>query len=234
MLETLRKPFLFLAIALMAIVMVIEAGAPKILDAVLNRVGGAADLGASAPGLGIHYLILIDGLVLLTLFLVTSPLLISHQLQGKIQGLVTLITALVILIGAIAMVFAALTNLIIMVSLLLAPIFGTIAYFAVYSDFPKAEAATVLSLVMALKLGFSGCLFMAQQRFIQNKGLVLIIITSLIATLLVSVLHAIVPGFLVSITDAIAAIIASILAILWAVFLVIGGVCSTLKLLKIR
>jgi VanZ family protein len=82
---------------------------------------------------------------------------------------------------------------------------------------------------MALKLGFAVCLVLAQQRFLQNKGLVLIILTSLLATFIISVLHSFVPGFLVSITDNIAGIIVALLAAIWAVAFLIGAVMSVTK-----
>jgi hypothetical protein len=54
---------------------------------------------------------------------------------------------------------------------------------------------------------------------LQNKGLVLIIVCSLLANLSVSFLHGLVPSVLVSITDGIAGIILLILAAIWEVTL---------------
>ena len=64
------------------------------------------------------------------------------------------------------------------------------------------------------------------------KGLVLIVLTSLVAGLVVSFLHGFVPGILVSITDAVAGIVVAILAILWAAFLLLGSVFSVVAALK--
>jgi MFS superfamily sulfate permease-like transporter len=51
---------------------------------------------------------------------------------------------------------------------------------------------------MTLKIPFGVCLVLAQQRFRQNKGLVLMVLTFFVATAIVSFLHGLVPGFLVS------------------------------------
>ena len=68
-------------------------------------------------------------------------------------------------------------------------------------------AGVLLGLIMTLKFGFAGCLAFAHQGFLKMKGLVLIVLTSMLAGIIVSFLHGLVPGILVSITDAIAAII---------------------------
>jgi hypothetical protein len=109
--------------------------------------------------------------------------------------------------------------------------FGTIAYFAAFANFDTSGAQIALSLVMVLKLVFAVCLVIAHQRFLENKGLVLIIITSLVSNLVIAFLQGLVPGFLVSITDDIAAIIVCILAIIWAVVYLIGGIVSVVKVI---
>jgi len=70
---------------------------------------------------------------------------------------------------------------------------------------------------------------LAHPRFLQNKGLVLIILTSLAANIIISFAHAIVPVPLVSITDAIAAIIVFVLVVLWAGFFLVGSISSIVK-----
>jgi VanZ family protein len=82
---------------------------------------------------------------------------------------------------------------------------------------------------MFLKLAFAACLVLAHPRFLQNKGLVLIVLTSLLANVIISFLHGFVPVFLVSITDLIAALISGVLAAVWAVFLLVGAVISVVK-----
>jgi hypothetical protein len=58
---------------------------------------------------------------------------------------------------------------------------------------------------------------------------VVLLITSFVATILVSFLHGLVPLFLVSITDAIAALIVAVVAAGWALVLLFGSVKSVAK-----
>src|SRR4029453_7062667 len=111
----------------------------------------------------------------------------------------------------------------------LAPIFGTIAYFAIYGHFDRSTAAATLSLLMILKIAFAICLVLAHQRFLQNKGLVFLIILSLVGNLIISFLHNFVPIPLVSITDTIGAIVVAIIAFILAIILMIGAIISIIK-----
>jgi hypothetical protein len=72
-------------------------------------------------------------------------------------------------------------------------------------------------------------LALGHPRFLQNKGLVLIVLTSLLCSFVIGFLHSLVPVFLVSITDAIGGLIALILVILWAIFLLVGSLISVVK-----
>src|SRR5438445_10025041 len=137
--------------------------------------------------------------------------------------------SLVVIIGGILLIMSDLAKLLVMVSLFLSPPFGTIAYLAIWGFFNRGGAQAILSISMVLKLGFVVMLLMAQQRFVQNRGLVLIIFTSLVANLIVSFLHSFVPGILVSITDAIAAIVVVILAVIWSVAMLIGSIIAIIK-----
>jgi VanZ family protein len=109
------------------------------------------------------------------------------------------------------------------------PIIGPIAYLAIYGHLSAVTRPSPLSLITALKLGFVACLVLAHQRFLQNKGLVLIVLTSLLANLIISFLHNFVPIPLVSITDAIGAIVVAILAVIWAIILFIFAIISIIK-----
>jgi len=218
MIDTLRKPLFLIAVALIIIVLLIELGS-----------GLVASLGAGARGMGIPYLSLIDGLLAFTITLIACSLLIPERVQGRIQGVATLIVSLIVITLGIAQIFTALGKLFLMLGLLLAPIFGTIAYLIIFAGFPRGEAAFSLSLLMTLKLFFAGFLVFSHQRFLQNKGLVLLTLCSFIATIIVSFLHGFVPGFLVSITDAIAAIVVSIIAIVWAIVFLVGSIISMVK-----
>lgn len=185
------------------------------------------------PGLAVPDQALLDSIVLFTIVLMGVALLITDRLQGRVQGIATLIFSLIVLIIAIAQILAAISSLILMVSLLLAIPFGTIIYLIIYGSFNRAGTDIALSLIMLLKFGTAVSLFLAQQRFLQSIGLVLLIVTSLLSNVIVSFLIGLVPGILVSITDAIAAIVVSILAVAWALFLLVGAIISIIKLLPV-
>jgi hypothetical protein len=184
------------------------------------------------PGLAIAYLALLDGLLLFSVGLMGASLLVPERVHGRLQGALTLVFALLILLGGIVLVVAAIAVLILMLSLLLATPFGTIAYLALYGFFDRTGAAAVLGVVMALKLGFAVCLVLAHQRFLQNRGLVLLIVTSLIGNVVIGFLHGFVPGFLVSITDALAAIVVAVLALLWALWFLVGSIGGVVRALS--
>ena len=252
--DRLRTPFFIVSLVCLVLAVLIELGSPLLLPtkapdpATLQNAieaEGAKDdieLGAvlqmqsenpPTPGLGIPYLALLDGLLLLTLGLMGASLLIPERVHGRVQGLVTLIGAIVALLAGLAMLFAAIGLLMLMVGLFTAVPFGTIAYLAVWGFFNRAGASGTLGLLMLLKVVAAVCLVLAHQRFLQNKGLVLLVLTSLLANAIVSFLHGFVPIVLVSITDALGAMIVSILALIWAVVLLIGALVSIMKVLRL-
>jgi hypothetical protein len=91
-----------------------------------------------------------------------------------VQGIVTLVIAFFGLLGAIVMALAALGLLILMITLLVAVPFGTIAYFAAFADFPTGAATATLGLILILKIAFCILLILAHERFLQNKGIVIL------------------------------------------------------------
>ncbi len=259
--DELRRPFFFAALILMAIVILIEIGSGALLRGklptngdVMGAITGAlpapirdvlddmdsgevSDLASAStniPGRGIPYLALLDGMVLFTVGLVASSLLIGDRVQGRVQGIATLILSIIMILAAIALIILAIVLLLLMIALLLAVPFGTIAYLAIYGFFDRGGASNALSLLLLLKLAFAVCLFLAQQRFLQNRGLVLLVISSLIANIVVSFLQGLVPGFLVSITDAIAAIIVALCGCIWWILALIGAIPAILKIVRAR
>lgn len=255
--DTLRKPLFIAAVLCIVVVLAVELGAGAFLAKVSSatadissQVGAQLDdAGLSAgekakiiadanqqaasspprPGFGIKYLALLDGLIVLAVGLIALPLLVPQRITGRIQGVITLLMSLLVLVLSIMGIFAAIILLMVMVSLLMAVPFGTIAYLIIWGFFNRGGAAATLGLLLMLKIGFAVCLVLAHPGFLKNKGLVLIILTSLLGNLIVSFLHALVPIILVSITDLIAAIVVAILAALWAVFLLVGAVISIVK-----
>lgn len=224
MMDRLRTPFLIVALILAIVIVLIEVGSQWYV------VGDATQL--PTPGLGLPYLALVDGILLYTLAFFGLALVIPARIFGALQGIMTFIVMLLILFGSIVLIFVALGLLVLMVTLLMAVPFGTIAYFAAYADFDIDAARWTLGVLMLLKVWVVIMLFLAQQQFIAVKGLILLLLTSFLANIVVSFLHGLVPLFLVSILDAIAAIIVGVLAAIWALIKLIGSIPGIVKGLR--
>jgi len=219
MLDNLRKPFFIIAVIVMAVIVLIEIGSSFLMN--------PSDF--DRPGYGIMYLAYIDALLLYVTILIMLAMLIPEKVQGRIQGIVTLVLSFFGCLGAIGSCFVALIFLLIMVTMLLAPIFGTIAYFAIYGHFDRSGANITLGLILTLKVVFVVLLLLAHQRFIENKSLVLLILTSLLCNIIISFLHNFLPVFLTSITDAVGAIVVVIIAIIWLIVFLVMAIISVVK-----
>ena len=228
--DSMRTPFFVIAMVLILLAALGEAGSAAFLE---RQPGSIARLGASPPGYGIPAMALLDGLVFFTVGLMGLSMLLPKGIHAKLQGILTLIVSFLLLLGCIMTGFLIFTLILLMVGLLMAPIFGTAAYFAIYGHFDTGEAAAVLSVLMVLKLGLAICLVVAHPRFLENKGLVLIVLTTLLAQILTSFLHGFPPGFLVSITDAIAGLITVILTAVWSLVFLILSLISIYKALRV-
>lgn len=253
--QDLRRAPFFLAVLLVLLVVLVETGGLLVrtpsekIAGVCNALSGsgllddlgidleddadacedADDLRSNVSGLGVPYLALVDGVLLFILVFMAVALLVPESVTGRAQGCVTLIFSILLLLAAIAMIFAAIAKLFLMIGLLLSVPFGTIAYFAIYGSFPKDAMMALLSAIILLKIGAVVALVLGQQRFLQNKALVLLILTSLAANVIVSFLLGFAPGFLASITDALAAIIVGILGAIWLLVLLIGSIPAIVK-----
>ena len=197
---------------------------------VSNTVGDAAKQD-KPPGYGIPYLALVDGILAYSLALMVLALFLNPNVQAKLQGIVSLVLSFLLALGSIVLILLAFVKLMIMVALFFAPPFGTIAYLAIWGDFPKTAAAVILSTLIVLKVAATICLPLAQQRFLKLKSLILLVATSFLATIVVSFLQGLVPFPLVSITDAVAGIIVGILALIWAVIILIGSINAVVQAL---
>ncbi len=243
--DELRRPLFLVAVVMIVLALLVELGSSFVIG------GGdaTADLRASAaerdididveqgevdepPGLAIPYLALVDGILVFTMLLMVGSLVLPDRLHGRLQGIVTLIFSILLIFGGLILLIIAFIALLVMVSLFLAPPFGTIAYLALWGYFPRGDANLILSLLMLLKLAFAAFLILAHQRFLQNKGLVILVLISLVLNIVVSFLHGIVPIILVSITDAIGAILNAIVAIIWGIVLLIGAIVSIVKAIR--
>jgi hypothetical protein len=219
--DELRKPFFIIALVLMFLVVLIEVGSPWLMQ--------VTDKSFDRPGYGVQYLVFVDAFLFYVSLLIGLALIIPERIQGRVQGCVTLVVSFLGCLGIIGAIITAFIFLLLMITLLLAPIFGTLAYLAIYGDFDRSGANITLSLIMALKIGYCILLILAHQRFLQNKSLVLLTLTSLLANIIISFLHNLVPGILVSITDALGAIVVAILALIWAIVFIIGSIVAIVR-----
>jgi hypothetical protein len=240
----LRKPFLLLALLAVLLVVGLELGAALLtgggdaggalrdsagqLDVELGDVGSVTQ----PSGRGTGYLALIDVVALWTTGLFCLSLVVPDRIQGRVQGVATLVFAVLLLIASVVLLVVAFVELTVMVSLFLAAPFGTLAYLAVWGFFPVGDAAVLLGLLLLLKLVWAGLLVLAQPRFLQNKGLVLLMLTTLLCTVLLEFLHRLVPGILVSITDDVAALVFAVVAIVWSLVLLIGSIPAIVKAVR--
>lgn len=222
--KQLRTPVFFIAIALIGLVLLAELGA-SLTGPFVGETGGAV-------GWAIPALTLLDVQLAFTAALLAAPLIFPESITGRIQGIVTFIVALILVIASILAALAAFALLTTLIALLTAVPAGPAAYAARgYANFPNGAAAATLAFIMACKLGSIAALVLAHQRFLANKGFMLMIGTSLLATILISFLHGFVPSFLASVTDAIGALIVAILALIWAVVGLIFGAIAVFRAL---
>src|SRR2546422_2248244 len=228
MFETLNRPLLILALILILIALGLDLGSSLIpgagssgaIDLIIDKtrptltdLDGSdrekvlADLRNAAkgsekpPGWGIPAMALVDGIVVYGLIMLVLPIVISQELHGRLSGLIMLIFSILILIAAIVLVITAFIKTLIMVVLVTAAPFGTIAYLAIWGFFNRGGATVILSMSLMLKIVFAICLVLAHPRFLQSKGLVLMVLTSFVAVLIISFFLGLVPLFLVFISE---------------------------------
>ena len=227
--DSLRKPLFLVALVLILLAVLVEVSSVGFLGS-----AAPSDLSSlKTPGMGISYLALVDGILLFSISLMALGLVIPARIQGRIQGIVNFIFFLLLLLAAIGLVVLAIIALTMMVTLLLAIPFGTIAYMAAFADFNVGAARGTLGTIMTLKLAFAVCLVLANPRFLEVKGLVLLVLLSLLANIIVSFLHGLGPLFIVSILDALAAIIVGIIGAIWALVSLVGSIPAIIKLIRV-
>ncbi|MGK5676118.1 hypothetical protein ACSNOB_25145 [Micromonospora sp. URMC 106] len=243
--DELRKPFLLLAMLAVGLAFGVELGAGLLTGggdagAALRDSAGAlgvevADVsGVREPaGRGTGYLALVDAVAVWTTGLFCLSLVLPDRVQGRVQGVATLVFSIVLIIVAFVALLVAFVELTVMVSLFLAPPFGTLAYLALWGFFPVGDASVLLGLVLLLKLAWAGLLVAAQPRFAQNKGLVLLALTALLCTVVLEFLHRLVPVILVSVVDDLGALLFAVVALVWGLVLLIGSIPAVVKAVRV-
>lgn len=188
----------------------------------------------SVPGLGIPYLALLDILLLLEAFVFALPLMLRGRSISIAHTVTKLLLSLGVIIGGIILAIIAFVLVMLMISLLMAFPFGTIAYFAIWGFFPAGSAAGVLSAILVAKIVCGVLLFIVSPMHMKRFCFVLFLLSALLTTVIVMFLHGIVPSFLVSITDGIAAIVVAIIAIIWGIVKLIDAILGIIALVKSR
>lgn len=225
--DQLRTPFFVFAIFCLVLAVLVEVAAGNLL-AQLTAGDLPADM-ANTPGYAINYIALLDGILLYSLFWMALGLFVPRGITGRVQGIITLVLSFFALLGTIVLIIAAFALLMLMITLLLAVPFGTIAYLVAWGHFAVSAAAATLGFAMLLKLMFCVFLVLAQQRFLENKGLVILIAASLGLTWVTGFVQAFLPGFLASIGDAAIALVIAVVAAIWLLVLLIGSIIATIK-----
>ena len=219
-------PFFIVAVILGVIIVLVEVSS-------IAWIRGPSGDELATPGLGIPYLALVDGVLLFRIVMwgLAAGNIIPAPILGKISGIASLIVMFLLVLACIGLVILAFVLLTMMVTLLLSPPFGTIAYFAAFADFDIGPARITLGFLMMLKIALVILLLLAQQTFLANKTFLALLATALLANVIVSFLHGFLPSFLASILDALAAIVVGILAAIWALIVLIGSISPVLKAL---
>ena len=244
----LRKPLYAIAVIAVALAVMLElgmalAGAPQagsvaglLPDGSLPGVA-AADVarvkGESPAGSGTTYLALVDGLLLFTLVMIGLGALINQRAYGRVQGIVTLVVSFLWLLLALAMALLSLARLLLMIGLLLAVPFGTLAYLAIWGFFPTGKAALLLGALLFFKLVAVGFLVASQPRFLAIKGLVALIVVSIVLQLVLGLVQGWLPRVLVSIGDEVVALVTAVVALVWALVTLVVSIVAVVKALRV-
>ena len=218
----LRLPFFIAAGVCLLLALLVEAAAAQAFTGLFFD---AKD----TPGHAINALALIDGILLYSLIWMLLSVVAPRSVTGRAQGCVTLFVSFFGCLGTIALIIAAFALLMLMLALLVAVPFGTIAYLVAWGHFARGAATTTLALAMLLKIAFLVLAVIAHQRFLQNKGLLVLTGLSLGLTWVIGFVHALLPRILVSIGDQLMALVICIVAAIWLLLLLIGAVIATIK-----
>jgi hypothetical protein len=188
----------------------------------------------SVRGMGGPYLALLDGLLLYSIFWMAVGHFELKALTARISSVVTLIASLFGAIGVFAAILAAFGLIVLMIGMFMAAPWGTLAYFIAFAGFPKSEAVAALTFIMVLKLAFLVLLALSDLGYLKNKGLLILVGLSLLATWLTSFLISLPPSFLASITDAVGALITAIISFVWLIVIFVMSIVAVIKALKVR
>jgi len=218
----LRLPFFIAACGCVLLALLIELAAAQALTSMF---AGETE----TPGHAIQALALIDGILLYSLIWMLLSVVVPRSVTGRAQGCITLVVSFFGCLGSIVAIYVAFALLMLMLALLVAVPFGTLAYLGIWGNFDRGAASATLALAMLLKIAFLVLAVIAHQRFLQNKGLLVLTGLSLGLTWVIGFVHALLPRILVSIGDQLMALVICIVAAIWLLLLLIGAVIATVK-----
>ncbi len=155
------------------------------------------------------------------------------RLYGRAQGVTTLVVSVLWILMCFALGMLALVKLMLMISLFVSFPFGTAAYLAIWGGFPTGAAATVLGIVLALKIAFAVLLVLSQPRFLRVKGLVILVLVSVLLQLILGFVHGFLPGPVVAIGDQLWAVVLAVAGIIWALIMLIGSIPAILNAIRV-
>lgn len=225
--DRLRTPFFVAAAVMLLLAILGELSSVAVFSATQK-----AGFDSSTPGWAIRYLAILDALLLYTVITWGLGLIIPRAVVGRVQGIVALVLSFLGCLWTIVLAVAAFVVLILMVTLLMAVPFGTLAYMVAWGDFPASRAEVALALIMTLKIAYAVLLVLAQQDFLKDKALVFLSALSLGLTWLVAFLIGFPPFFLVSIVDVACAFVIAIIGIVLLALVFIGAIVSLVSLFR--
>jgi hypothetical protein len=242
----LRRPFFLAAVIVALLVVLAELGlsivvsvsspqvAPEAYTAMeLDPPTAGIEDTSDPPGAGIASLALLDGLLFFTVLMLGLSLLMPLRLYGRVQGIVTLIVTILWIVAGLILTLLALAKLMLMIGLFVAFPFGTAAYLAIWGGFPTGAAAAILATLLLLKIVFGVLLVIAQPRFLRVKGLVILVLLSVLLQLVLGFLHGLLPGPVVSIGDQFWAIVVGVVALIWALIMLIGSIPAIVNAIRV-
>lgn len=171
-----------------------------------------------------------DGLYLWVVFfsilISLIGMLITKASVHRIGMIVSLINSIIVVFMSIFLIVQAILELIIMFTLLIAPmgiIPPPIMYFVIYGFFPKATVLTLGGLGLLCKIVAAILLWIGGSQMIKIKSATLLLITGFV-TFFVIELGLGLAGPFAGIADAIIGIIIAVVVIIWSIFMLIGSI----------
>ena len=196
------------------------------------RTRAAAQDGEAPPGLSSRALAALDLLLVWSALLLATATVSPRAWHARLRSVLTPVVCVLAALGCLALALAAVARLVLLLSLLLSPPFGTIAYLVVYGGFPTGALTAALGAAALLRAVFAGLLLASSWRYLRNRTLVALTATAFLCTAVAGLVLGLLPGILHAIADAALAILFAVLALVWAVILLLTSLPGLLALVR--